>query len=209
VSLLRRRSTVPTQGFATSARTRRLRGHWDPYRVVRAPERVLHTETPSRRMLPGLWTKQYLLALLGVLLLAVAPPDQPGVTRLAWIVIGVALAQGVLKSLHWWHTRYIVTNARLLIATGLLRRKLQSIPLTRIGQVHFSQGILQRIFGGGNVSVMAAGQLHPIEVVGLENPDLFHRVLTTSIARSDGARTLGDDPSRKDETIEFDRDWGR
>lgn len=182
-------------------RSPRLRGHWDPYRIVSPPERVLHTETHSWREIPSLLSRQILLVVLGAALLAVA--GRRSLTTLAWLVIGIAAIQMITKLLRWWLTTYVVTTARLLLVKGVWTRRLQTIPLSRIAQVHYSQTLLERVFGGATVKVIAAGQEDAIELRGLATPDLFHYTLTSTIARVEAGRYDDAGPAPGDTTIEF------
>jgi uncharacterized membrane protein YdbT with pleckstrin-like domain len=64
----------------------------------------------------------------------------------------------VLPAVAWWNRTYTLTNERLATRTGVLRRSGRDIPLTRINDVAFEQGILDRIFKAGTLKVSAASE---------------------------------------------------
>lgn len=195
-------------GIPVARRTRRrlswpLRGHWDPYRIVQPPERVIHADTPSWKQLPDIWARQILLLLLGICLLALTPPDNSSPAVLAWVVMGVAAVQMLLKLAQWWFTRYMVTSSRLLVARGVWKRRIQSIPHSRITQVHFSQSVLERFLGLATVHVMASGQDSPLEIRHLNKPETFHHILNSTLSGSESGTTDEGPYERAETTIEF------
>jgi uncharacterized membrane protein YdbT with pleckstrin-like domain len=64
----------------------------------------------------------------------------------------------VWPALAWWHRTYTLTSERLATRTGILRRSGRDIPLNRINDVAFDQGILDRLVGCGTLRVSAASE---------------------------------------------------
>ena len=66
------------------------------------------------------------------------------------LLAGVAITAvaGFLKRVS---TRYTITNHRLHIKHGIVSREIQETRLTRVQDVHYSQSVLQRILGIGDV----------------------------------------------------------
>jgi uncharacterized membrane protein YdbT with pleckstrin-like domain len=50
--------------------------------------------------------------------------------------------------------RYIVTNLRLYVEEGIISRTITDIPLNKINDTALSQGLVQRMFGSADLSVM-------------------------------------------------------
>jgi uncharacterized membrane protein YdbT with pleckstrin-like domain len=103
-----------------------------------------------------------LAAVVGlVVVLAVAPEDGflAWVDTLGWIAFaGVVLVFGVWPVLGWWNRTYTLTNERLATRAGVLRRRGRDIPLTRVNDVAFEQGLLDRLVGAGTLKVSAASE---------------------------------------------------
>ena len=99
------------------------------------------------------------LALLFVLLLVPAVRDA-GAARLglsaAAVVIVVVFVAGPL--LRWRTTSYELTNRRLRLRAGIVTRRGRDFPLTRISDVSFAQGLLDRLLGCGRLVVESPGE---------------------------------------------------
>jgi uncharacterized membrane protein YdbT with pleckstrin-like domain len=102
------------------------------------------------------------LILIAALAVLIFLPNFKGVA-LARIAIGaVALLAAMLfftiPLLRWWATTYELTTRRLRLRTGVLTRSGRDFPLTRINDVSFSSGLLDRLFGSGSLVVESAGE---------------------------------------------------
>ncbi len=60
--------------------------------------------------------------------------------------------------LRWRTTTYELTTRRLRMRTGILTRRGRDIPLTRINDVSFQKGPLDRLLGSGRLTVESAGE---------------------------------------------------
>jgi uncharacterized membrane protein YdbT with pleckstrin-like domain len=68
---------------------------------------------------------------------------------MVWLIVPV---------LRWRTTTYELTTKRLRTRYGILTRKGRDIPLTRINDVSFEKGVLDRLFGAGRLVVESAGE---------------------------------------------------
>jgi uncharacterized membrane protein YdbT with pleckstrin-like domain len=60
--------------------------------------------------------------------------------------------------LRWRTTTYELTTRRLRMRDGIVTRHGRDIPLARINDVSFSKGLLDRLFGSGQLTVESAGE---------------------------------------------------
>jgi uncharacterized membrane protein YdbT with pleckstrin-like domain len=58
----------------------------------------------------------------------------------------------------WLSTRYVLTNRRVLVRTGVLSRNGRDVPLTRVNDVSFQRTIIERMFGSGTLTIESAGE---------------------------------------------------
>ena len=84
---------------------------------------------------------------------------------LGWLVVGIFLF--VSMYIEKWTTERALTNRRLVIKRGLIRRQTEEISLNRIEEVNLNQSILQRILGSGDIRVTGTGS----GVVTMKNID--------------------------------------
>jgi uncharacterized membrane protein YdbT with pleckstrin-like domain len=64
----------------------------------------------------------------------------------------------VVPLLRWRTTSYELTTRRLRLREGILSRSGRDFPLTRISDVSFSHGLIDRLLGCGNLIVESAGE---------------------------------------------------
>ena len=74
---------------------------------------------------------------------------------LGFVVIGIFIF--IAKYVEKWTTERALTNRRLIIKRGLIRRNTEEISCNRIEEVNLSQTIIQRILGSGNILVKGVG----------------------------------------------------
>ena len=99
------------------------------------------------------------LALL-VLLLLVTPVRNAAAARLGLgaVALVVVILFVVVPLLRWRTTSYELTNRRLRLRAGILGRTGRDFPLTRISDVSFAQGLLDRVLGCGRLVVESPGE---------------------------------------------------
>ena len=97
------------------------------------------------------------LAIAGWLSNAVA--DGNGTALLViWILWGLLFLRLVVKVVEWAETYFVVTSVRLLLATGLVAKKVNMMPLTKVTDMSFQRTPMGRILGFGEFIVESAGQ---------------------------------------------------
>jgi len=81
----------------------------------------------------------------------------------AALVLGAIAIVGVMWSLmipllRWWTTTYELTTRRLRVRTGIIARRGKDIPLSRVSDVSYEAGILDRLLGSGTLVVESPGE---------------------------------------------------
>lgn len=125
-----------------------------------------------------------------VVVLAIGPEDGffKWLDKLGWVAFaGVVIVFGLWPAFAWWNRTYTLTDERLATRKGTLRRSGRDIPLTRINDVAFEQGILDRLVGAGTLKVSAASEegtavlkdIPHIHQVSLRMNELVRRVRDT------------------------------
>ena len=103
-----------------------------------------------------------LAALVGLLVVLAVSPDSgflAWLDSLGWIAFAVVVVLfGVWPALAWWNRSYTLTTERLATRSGVLRRTGRDIPLRRVNDVAFDQGLLDRLVGCGTLRVSAASE---------------------------------------------------
>lgn len=109
--------------------------------------------------------KPFALAVLiiAVVLVALVMIPFGKAAPVAALALGAVAIVGVMWSLmlpllRWRTTTYELTSRRLRVRTGILARQGKDIPLSRVSDVSFETGILDRILGSGTLVVESPGE---------------------------------------------------
>ncbi|HET7310544.1 MAG TPA: PH domain-containing protein [Mycobacteriales bacterium] len=101
-------------------------------------------------------------------------PDGSFRTPLRWAILVVAvlvlLRWSLWPFLKWLTTRYVLTNRRVVIRSGVLSRSGRDIPLTRVNDVSFRHSVIDRMLRCGTLTIESAGEQG--QVVLPEVPDV-------------------------------------
>jgi len=62
---------------------------------------------------------------------------------------------------HWWGDYFIVTDKRVLHTTGLINKKVSTLPLGKVNDFTYDQDLLGRLLGYGRFNMESAGE-HPL-----------------------------------------------
>ncbi len=92
------------------------------------------------------------------LLIFVRTKDWDVPTLLMAGVTVVVLLWFVGRYLKWMTTNFVVTSHRVVFREGVIAKKGIEIPLDRVNTIFFSQGILERVLGTGDLSIESAGE---------------------------------------------------
>lgn len=132
---------------------------------------------PKRLVLPVL----ALLVVLGAAGFAVARLDDPSARLAAAVVALLLLARlSLVPWLRWRATRFVLTDERLSLRSGVLRRSGRDVPLTRVDEVVFTQSLLQRVQGCGTLQV-AAGDADSVVVEDLRDVEAVQRTVYRAV----------------------------
>ena len=84
------------------------------------------------------------------------------------------------KVVLWWYDRVVVTDQRIIEVSGVVTRKVASMPLEKVTDMTYRRTVGGRLFGYGDLVLETAGQKQAMdEIVFLPKPDHFYRTVTT------------------------------
>ena len=88
-----------------------------------------------------------------------------GVAVLIWLFFAVP------PFVTWQFTHFVLTTDRLITRSGVFAKRSKEIPLERINDVAFSQGIVDRILGAGDLLIESAGERGQGRIGNVRNPE--------------------------------------
>jgi uncharacterized membrane protein YdbT with pleckstrin-like domain len=95
---------------------------------------------------------------LAALISALAAMGNGDVLLVIWLLWAVLLVRLIMKVWEWWDNHFVVTSARLLLATGVLTKKVNMMPLSKVTDMSFQRSSLGRVLGYGEFVVESAGK---------------------------------------------------
>jgi uncharacterized membrane protein YdbT with pleckstrin-like domain len=76
-----------------------------------------------------------------------------------WGIVALVWAVWLfIKYLNWNFTHFVVTSDRVVYRTGVLAKRGVEIPMERINNINFYQGIWERLIGAGDLDIESAGR---------------------------------------------------
>jgi uncharacterized membrane protein YdbT with pleckstrin-like domain len=152
-------------------------------------ERVVLDLRPHPRALVGPVAVAVLVALGAGYLLTVVP-DGPAAGPLRILVAALAvvlLARCALWPwLRWSATAYVLTDRRLILRTGVLRRRGRDLPLARVTDVSYLYtSLLGRLLGCGTLVAESGGEHGPLVFADIPRVEEAQRQLYALIEARD------------------------
>jgi len=79
----------------------------------------------------------------------------------------------------WWYDRFILTNKRVMVVSGIFTRNVAMMPLQRVTDMKYVQSLTGRMFGYGHFELESAGQDQALRNIrNLPNPnELYLRIV--------------------------------
>jgi uncharacterized membrane protein YdbT with pleckstrin-like domain len=124
----------------------------------------------SKHILTGI---PLFLALIGVIALQGNDSDSlKAVVGWGWAILALIWVVWLaLKYFQWQFTYFVVTDDRVIFRTGVLAKRGVEIPLERINNINFFQGIWERVIGAGDLDIESAGQEGQSHFEDVRHPD--------------------------------------
>lgn len=118
-------------------------------------------------------------------------------TGAAALVLGalvLSLGWLIVTLVKWRTTYFVVTSQRLIYREGVIARDGVEIPLDRVNNVNFSQSILERFLGVGDLLVESGGQDGQQLFSDVSQPEKVQNIIHSTIREMHSARTDGRGP---------------
>jgi membrane protein YdbS with pleckstrin-like domain len=119
------------------------------------------------------------LASLGLLIVVIiaAAAGVSWLTYVALIALAVTLLWALWRLVTWRSMHFVITNDRLIYRSGVFAKRGIQIPLERVNNVNFKQGILERIVGAGDLLVESAGEDGQQRFTDVRHPDQIQNLI--------------------------------
>ena len=138
---------------------------------------------------------------------------KPFLTYPIGVIALATLAWVIVRYLKWRTTYFVITSDRLIFRNGVIGKSGIEIPLERVNNVNFKQGIFERIIGAGDLLIESGGEDWQQRFSDISHPDrvqnLIHTQMEENQKRSFSVNvTGGSDVATQLEKLEGLRDRG-
>lgn len=103
---------------------------------------------------------------------------------------------GVFPALTWATTHFVLTSDRLITRHGIIAKHSREIPLERINDVSFSQSVLERALGAGDLMIESAGERGQSRITNVRKPEDVQLMIYKETEANNNRMMKGDGPSR-------------
>lgn len=120
-----------------------------------------------------IWSYIFGLLFIGLMVASYFYPEHDSVLNLAeWLSLAIALMLFLWGYILRSRTEFAVTDTRFVQKDGILDIEIKEIPLFKVETVNFSQTLMQRFLGTGDIELVGSGGTthklvfiaHPMEV---------------------------------------------
>jgi membrane protein YdbS with pleckstrin-like domain len=96
------------------------------------------------------------------------------------VLVGIGL-WALFRLVNWRYVEFVVTTDRVIYRSGVFAKRGIEIPLARVNNVNFSQGILERIVGAGNLMIESGGEQGQSHFTDIHEPQKVQRIIHEQI----------------------------
>jgi membrane protein YdbS with pleckstrin-like domain len=110
-----------------------------------------------------------------------------------WLAALALIANFVYRLSEWNVDRFVVTDRRIMMVTGLVTKKVAMMPLTRVTDMSYQRSLPGRIFGWGTFVLESAGQDQALRTIDrLPSPDELYAMVCGMMFGEDPGRSTGE-----------------
>ena len=151
-------------------------------------ERMIYNDHPSFQA----FITEHILLVLGLfvaagLLVGVVLNGSLTAILLTFLLMTIVLLVLVLIRLSERYTSYVITNVRIMRVSGIVTRRVHSIPWMRVTDLTFDQTWLGRVLGYATLHIESANEEGGLrDLVGVSKPMVFNRYLVDMVVAKQG-----------------------
>lgn len=123
---------------------------------------------------------EIVLDVAGVVIILVYMPDA-WPTWVRWLVVTVGaaliLVSALPKIVAWATSHFVVTTDRVIHRSGWFAKRSMEIPLENISDVRFSQGVLERLIGAGDLVLESPSEFGQETFTNIRRPEAVQKTI--------------------------------
>jgi uncharacterized membrane protein YdbT with pleckstrin-like domain len=109
-------------------------------------------------------------------------PSSLVVDNLTWYAGLVVVLRLTIFVALWWVERIVITDKRVMLASGILTHNIGMMPLTKVTDLTFERTLTGRMMGYGTMVIESAGQIQALNRIDfMPRPEEIYEALTELI----------------------------
>lgn len=111
------------------------------------------------------------------------------------------------RYVRWLSTNFVITSHRLIFRQGVIAKRGIEIPLERVNNVNFSQGIFERMLGAGDLLIESGGEDGQSRFTDIRHPDKVQNLIHSKMEELHQRRASWSQPApaATDVTVQLER----
>lgn len=113
-------------------------------------------------------------------------------TFVLWVLIAAIVLSAVwlvIRYMKWATTNFVITSDRVVFRHGVIAKSGIEIPLDRVNNVNFNQGIFERMIGAGDLLIESGGEDGQQRFTDVRHPERVQQVIHAQIGDTSRRRT--------------------
>lgn len=105
-------------------------------------------------------------------------------TFVLWVLIAAIVLSAIwllIRYLRWATTNFVVTSDRVVFRHGVIAKSGIEIPLDRVNNVNFSQGVFERMIGAGDLLIESGGEDGQQRFTDVRHPERVQQIIHAQI----------------------------
>ncbi len=105
----------------------------------------------------------------------------------------------------WANTNFVITSDRIIFRSGVLSKSGIEIPLERVNNVLFSQGIFERMLGAGDLLIESGGEAGQQRFTDVRRPERVQNLIHAQMEVNETRRFTGGAGSGTDVATQLEK----
>ena len=124
-----------------------------------------------------------LTALVGLAAVVLVGSRAPGtLSKIVFVIWLLLLGRLAFHFFEWHHEVFLATSSRLMLVHGLVTRKVDIMPMTKVTDMRYDRSLVGQIFGYGVFILESAGQDQALSRINfIPDPDLHYQQISAVI----------------------------
>ena len=154
------------------------------------PRKLLNdNETVALDVHPHWWYfVEAAVALAGAVIFGIIVLAAGWAEPLKWLavvlIVGCAIWL-VARYIKWLTTNFVITSDRVIFRHGVFAKSGIEIPLERVNSVHFSQSIIERIVGAGDLLIESGAEGGQQRFTDVHDPDKIQNLIHSQMEQNE------------------------